>query len=106
MEKKKIIGVVKHDNSKAINDGYSTSQKHYKARSPIETMQLLMTPEQLYGFCIGNAIKYRMRAEDKGQYESDMNKARQYTYWARLAKNMVPIDPAEGVPSCFKNRLF
>lgn len=57
---------------------------HYGgADNPHETIKVLaswMTSEQLYGFCVGNAIKYLSRAGKKRQAEGneDLDKARWY----------------------------
>lgn len=88
------------------NDGYSTSQKHYIAKSPIEFMQTLMSKEMFVGFCIGNTVKYLMRAPFKGQLRSDLDKARQYSWWASLARKGKVVDPSEPVPKDFKTRVF
>lgn len=41
----------------------------------IEYIKDKFTDEELYGFCIGNAIKYITRAEHKGKKEEDLKKA-------------------------------
>ena len=41
----------------------------------IEYIKAKFTDEELYGFCIGNAIKYITRAEHKGKKEEDLRKA-------------------------------
>jgi hypothetical protein len=86
--------------------GYSKNQKHYVSKTPIEVMQKIMTEEQFLGFCIGNAIKYLLRADYKGQHDSDMHKARQYSYWADLARHGEVIDPMEDVPDEYETDLF
>lgn len=88
------------------NAGYSTSQKHYITQSPIEFMQTLMSKEMFIGFCIGNTIKYLARAPFKGQYASDINKARQYSWWASVARKGKKVNPSEPVPKDFKTRVF
>ena len=88
------------------NNGYSTSQKHYMTQSPIEFMQTLMSKEMFIGFCIGNTIKYLARAPFKGQYASDINKARQYSWWASVARKGKKVNPSEPVPKDFKTRVF
>lgn len=93
-------------NDTRTGDGYAVNQKHYKAKTPIEFMQTLMTKEQFMGFCIGNTIKYLMRADYKGQHDSDINKAKQYYYWACLAKHDKQVDPSEPVPEGVKPSIF
>ena len=38
----------------------------------------LMTEEQFYGYCLGNTLKYRLRAGKKDKVEQDINKALEY----------------------------
>lgn len=78
--------------------GYANDQKHYVALSPIQVMQKLMTKEEFIGFCKGNAIKYILRADYKGQHDSDLEKARQYLWWASMAEQDITIDPALDIP--------
>lgn len=87
-------------------EGYAVNAKHYVAKSPIEFMQSVMTKEQFMGFCIGNTIKYLMRADYKGQHDSDINKAKQYSYWACLAKHDKKVDPSEPIPEGVHPRVF
>ena len=56
---------------------------HYKEQYPfevIEVMRKMLTPEQFKGYCLGNEIKYRMRAglKDPSKIEEDINKALWY----------------------------
>ena len=86
------------------SNGTSKGQTHYinSAKQPVEVMQLLFTQEQFLGFLIGNYIKYKMRAGNKGDKDKDLNKARQYAYWYVLAKDNKMIDPIKDtVPSDF-----
>lgn len=87
-------------------EGFAVNAKHYVAKSPIEFMQSVMTKEQFMGFCIGNTIKYLMRADHKGQHDSDINKAKQYSYWATLAKRGEKIDPSMPMPETYQPRVF
>lgn len=60
----------------------TTSPLHYKS-GKIEVITILrkkMTAEQFKGFCIGNVLKYVMRAEYKNGVE-DYKKAIQYLKW-------------------------
>lgn len=53
---------------------------HYRDGG-IETIDYLeakLTPEQLKGFCLGNALKYLSRAGKKGDFYTDIAKARWY----------------------------
>ena len=82
--------------------GTADTQEHYKkaAMQPIEVMQTLLSPEQFEGFLLGNVIKYRMRAQFKGQEVSDHEKAKQYAYWFSLVRGncLYRINPVEDVP--------
>lgn len=86
------------------SNGTSKGQTHYinSAKQPVEVMQLLFTKEQFLGFLIGNYIKYKMRAGNKGDAEKDLNKANQYAYWYLLAKDNKMIEPIKDtVPNDF-----
>lgn len=93
--------LVKEDEETEI--GMANVQEHYKkaAMQPIEVMQTLLSPEQFEGFLLGNIIKYRMRAQFKGQEVSDHEKALQYAYWYSLVKGncLYRINPVDDVPS-------
>lgn len=58
--------------------------RHYGgADNPYETIKVLeawLTPEQMYGFCIGNSIKYQSRAGKKmgESRKDDLAKANWY----------------------------
>lgn len=82
--------------------GTANVQEHYKkaAMQPLEVMQTLLSPEQFEGFLLGNVIKYRMRAQFKGQEASDHEKALQYAYWYSLVKGncLYKINPVDDVP--------
>jgi len=64
--------------------GYAEEQKHYQhgRLEPIEIMQDYMEPKEIYGFCIGNAIKYILRSRFKGTELQDIEKAHQYLQWS------------------------
>lgn len=53
---------------------------HYQAGGieTIDYIQAKMTPEQFEGFCLGNALKYLSRAGKKGDFKTDIAKARWY----------------------------
>lgn len=61
------------------------SPAHYKA-FPIEVVDIIretLTTEQFIGYCLGNEIKYRMRAgiKDKEKIIEDIMKAEKYREW-------------------------
>ena len=65
---------------------------HYDAGG-IETIEIIrakLTPEQFYGYCLGNVLKYLCRANHKGDPERDLEKAGVYMGWAREIKNQKP----------------
>ena len=46
-----------------------------------EIIKIMLTPEEYRGYCKGNIIKYRERAQFKGNAEKDYAKAREYMAW-------------------------
>ena len=75
--------------------------EHYQKASfqPIEYLQRLLSPEEFQAFCLGNEIKYMMRADFKGQRDSDLYKAKVYNYWRLLSINGTMINPTEHLPT-------
>lgn len=54
----------------------------------IEVMADILTPEQMKGFCLGNAFKYLWRAGKKGDFIEDISKAQWYLdYIERMCKS-------------------
>lgn len=80
--------------------GMPNKQTHYinSAKQPIEILQSIFTPKEFQAFCFGNELKYRMRADYKGQEESDMHKAIVYNYWRKLSKEGHTINPVKDIP--------
>ena len=57
--------------------------KHYQGRYGMKSINVLrnfMTPEQLKGFYLGNALKYQLRFQKKNGLE-DLKKARKNLEW-------------------------
>ena len=55
--------------------------KHYMLfpdMEAIDVIQAVLTPEEFRGYCRGNALKYRLRAGDKGPAEKCISKSRWY----------------------------
>lgn len=55
--------------------------KYYQIINNIESIDIIakcMTVEQFSGFCLGNILKYRIRAGKKGSLEQDIAKANEY----------------------------
>ena len=81
--------------------GSAATSKHYNAQviQPIEVMQSVLTHEEFLGFLKGNILKYSARAGTKNgeSSEKDLNKAKQYSLWKRLAEAGKTIDPRKDV---------
>lgn len=75
--------------------GMAIAQSHYNQCDvePIEIMQMYFTPQEMYGFCKGSAVKYVLRSRFKGHELQDMEKALQYTKWAVDVLKGEKIDP-------------
>jgi len=62
-----------------------TSPRHYKVCEGLEVVDMIravLTPEQFRGYCLGNLIKYRMRAGKKTMSPmEDLGKAHVYETW-------------------------
>lgn len=57
------------------------SPKHYQFFPGLEAIEVIarsMTQEQFYGYCLGNRLKYRLRAGNKGKQEQDIAKSDKY----------------------------
>lgn len=55
--------------------------KHYQLfpdQQAIDVIEAALTPEEFVGYLKGNALKYRLRAGDKGPAEVCIGKARWY----------------------------
>ena len=62
------------------------SPKHYMlfpGMEAIDVIQKALTPDEFIGFCKGNALKYRLRAGDKGPAEKCIAKAHWYQDYLR-----------------------
>lgn len=58
------------------------SPAHYDFFPDLEAIQVIaraMTQEQFYGYCLGNRLKYRLRAGKKDALEQDIAKSDKYT---------------------------
>lgn len=54
---------------------------HYQLLPGVEAIDIIkatLTPEQWKGYCLGNMLKYRLRAGDKGDALEDIGKANKY----------------------------
>lgn len=55
--------------------------KHYKLFPDMEAIDVIeaaLTPEEFAGYCKGNALKYRLRAGEKGDTQQDIDKSNWY----------------------------
>lgn len=55
--------------------------KHYKIMAGVEAIDVIqatLTEEQYLGFCLGNVLKYKLRAGQKGDPSEDLSKAVKY----------------------------
>ena len=79
-----------HHNVLAVFDKVIASQKqgdavdkpqHYQFFPGLEAIEVIarsMTQEQFYGYCLGNRLKYRLRAGNKDKLEQDIAKSDKY----------------------------
>ena len=64
--------------------------KHYQILDGVESIEIIarsMTVEQWHGFCLGNILKYRIRAGKKGDLAEDIAKADFYQELYERHKN-------------------
>lgn len=62
------------------------SPNHYQLfpdTTVIDIIREVLTTEEFVGFCKGNSLKYRLRANKKGDGLTDIKKAEEYEKWAR-----------------------
>lgn len=65
--------------------------KHYDLIEGITTIDIIassMSVEQFKGFCLGNIIKYRLRAGNKGETNIDISKANNYLEIFEMKKHL------------------
>ena len=79
-EDRRMDNVIRNGNS---GEHYDVVQKpkHYDTGFNIEVIEIIartMTKEQFKGYCLGNYMKYKMRAGDKGELNEDLDKAKKY----------------------------
>lgn len=64
-----------------MSDDLVKEPQHYQifvGTQAIEVIASTLTSEQFYGYCLGNFLKYRLRAGNKGDLQEDINKAEFY----------------------------
>lgn len=67
--------------SNALDNNMVTKPKHYEFFEGVEAITIIarsMTEKQFAGYCMGNALKYRLRAGKKFNTEEDLKKADYY----------------------------
>lgn len=55
--------------------------QHYQVFPGMEAIEVIassMTSQQFYGYCLGNCLKYRLRAGNKGELQEDIDKSEFY----------------------------
>lgn len=65
--------------------------KHYQVLDGMETIDMIasmMTEEMFRGFCLGNILKYRIRAGKKDKLQQDIDKA---NYFEELFDTKKPL---------------
>ena len=70
------------------------SPKHYQIIEGVESIDIIasaMSVEQFKGFCLGNIIKYRMRAGNKDELNQDINKANFYVDLFDMKKHLCKV---------------
>lgn len=67
--------------SSMLDNNMVTKPKHYEFFDGVEAITIIarsMTEKQFAGYCMGNALKYRLRAGKKFNTEEDLKKADYY----------------------------
>jgi hypothetical protein len=74
------ISSIQESTPKALDS--VNSPKHYQFFPDLEAIEVIarsMTQEQFYGYCLGNRLKYRLRAGNKDKLEQDIAKSDKYS---------------------------
>ena len=69
--------------------------KHYQIIEGVESIDIIascLTVESWRGFCLGNIIKYRLRAGKKGDLQQDIDKANFYEELFENKKHLCKMD--------------
>ncbi|AGN34150.1 hypothetical protein VPPG_00025 [Vibrio phage VD1] len=77
--------------------------KHYSILDGVESITIIacsMTVDEWRGFCLGNIIKYRLRAGNKDALEQDIGKADYYKELFEKHKHLCKQYPKEVVSHC------
>lgn len=74
----KIVDSLQGEESNTSDNNMVTQPKHYEFFDGVEAITIIarsMTEEGFKGYCMGNALKYRLRAGKKFNTEEDLKKA-------------------------------
>lgn len=69
------------DEEKEVKPDAVNHPKHYAVFEQLEAIEVIassMTTEQFYGYCLGNILKYRLRAGGKDDVMQELGKADKY----------------------------
>jgi len=75
---------------RVVSDDVVNYPSHYQIAEGIEVIDIIqraLTPEQFEGYLLGNILKYRLRAGDKGELKEDIDKSNKYRDWLRLNRS-------------------
>ena len=78
---KEVKPVIPEPTSTTSDNNMVTAPKHYEFFEGVEAITIIarsMTEKQFAGYCMGNALKYRLRAGKKFNTEEDLKKADYY----------------------------
>lgn len=94
------MNIEDYRNVRKEKSGMAIDQAHYNQCEvePIEIMQMHFTSEMMHGFCLGNVIKYALRARFKGTEMTDIEKMAQYADWDVQVMRAEKIDPRKVHP--------
>lgn len=77
----KVVDSLQGEDSGTLDNNMVTKPKHYEFFDGVEAITIIarsMTEKQFAGYCMGNALKYRLRAGKKFNTEEDLKKADYY----------------------------
>jgi hypothetical protein len=77
---KEILFMSHYDDQREQHDPVN-NPKHYQIGGGVEAIDIIkasLTSEQFKGYMLGNFLKYRLRAGDKGDLQQDIGKSNWY----------------------------
>ena len=75
------VDSLQNEEPNKVGNNMVTKPKHYEFFEGVEAITIIarsMTEKQFAGYCMGNALKYRLRAGKKFNTEEDLKKADYY----------------------------